>query len=170
MDTTRQEPPVEGPSEQMLVAFVDFHRATLARKCDGLTTQQAATRSVPPSDMSLLGLVRHMTDVEKMWFVWRLRGDEPLALYRTAENPNAAFNDLDGADLEQSIERWQAACERSREIVAEASSFDEMSIGTRRENQHVSLRWILMHFIEEYARHNGHADLLRQAIDGAVGV
>lgn len=170
MEITRTETPVEGTSEEMLLAFVDFHRATLALKCAGLTTEQASRRSVSPSTMSLLGLVRHLTDVEKMWFIARFRGETPEGLYRTQDNPNAAFTDLDGADLEESLERWSAACERSREIVEQTASLDELSAVTWRHDRKVSMRWVLFHLIEEYARHNGHADLLREAVDGAVGV
>jgi uncharacterized damage-inducible protein DinB len=170
MEVVREGTLVEGTTREMLVSFVEHHRATLALKCAGLTSEQAARRSVLPSSMSLLGLVRHMTDVEKMWFVLRFKGEEPKNLYRTEQDPDAAFNELAGVDLEESLAHWSEACDRSREITAAVDSLDELSIGTRRGNQHVSMRWMLIHLIEEYARHNGHADLLRQAIDGSVGM
>lgn len=169
MEIVREDTLVEGATPEMAVSFVEHHRATLALKCAGLTTEQAGRRSVSPSSMSLLGLIRHMTDVEKMWFSVRFIGEEVEGLYRTADDPDAAFNDLEGADLEESLVRWNQACDRSREIVAGVPSLDEISVGTRRGNQHVSMRWMLFHLVEEYARHNGHADLLRQAIDGSVG-
>jgi uncharacterized damage-inducible protein DinB len=170
MEITRTDPNVDGPSDEMLVSFVEFHRATLAFKCQGLTSEQAAMRAVPPSTMSLLGMVRHLTDVEKNWFIGRFLGETPQDLYRTAEDSDAAFNDLEGADLEESLRRWNEACDRSREIVAGTGSLDQLSVGTRRGNQHVTMRWMLFHLVEEYARHNGHADLLREAIDGTVGM
>lgn len=170
MEINRIDPPISGTNEEMLLAFVDFHRATLVKKCTGLTTEQAKQHSVPPSSMSLLGLVRHMTDVEKMWFIARFQGGEPEGLYRTAEDPDAAFNNLGGPDLEESLELFAAACQRSREIVAETSSWDQVSVGPRRGDQYVTMRWILFHLIEEYARHNGHADLLREATDGVTGI
>ena len=169
MEIVREETPVVGKTGEMLMSFLDNHRATLAMKCSGLSNVQAATRSVPPSSLSLLGLVRHMTDVEKMWFVVRFRGGEATDLYRTTEDPDAAFNELDGVDLEESLSVWHQSCEVSRTIEASAGSLDELSIGVRRGSQHVSMRWILVHLIQEYARHNGHADLLRQVIDGSVG-
>lgn len=170
MEINRIETPIVGTNEEMLLSFIDFHRATLVKKCAGLTTEQAKQRSVPPSSMSLLGLVRHMTDVEKMWFIARFQGGEPTGLFRTDEDANAAFNDLSGPDLEESLELFLSSCERSREIVAETSSFDQIAAGPRRGDQYVSMRWILFHLIEEYARHNGHADLLRETIDGSTGV
>ncbi|HUY07218.1 MAG TPA: DinB family protein [Acidimicrobiales bacterium] len=170
MDITRVETPIVGTNEEMLLSFIDFHRATLVQKCSGLTTEQARQRSVPPSSMSLLGLVRHMTDVEKMWFIARFQGEEPTGLFRTPEDPDAAFNDLGGPGLEECLELFLVACERSREIVAETKSLDQIAIGPRRGDQYVSMRWILFHLIEEYARHNGHADLLREVIDGSTGI
>lgn len=170
MQITREDPTVDGPNDEMLMGFVDFQRATLALKCEGLTSEQAARRAIPPSTLSLLGIVRHMTDVEKNWFVGRFLGEQPRDLYRTADDGDAAFNDLEGADLEESLRLWSATCDRSREIVATAASLDQLSVGTRRDNQHVTLRWMLFHLIEEYARHNGHADLLREVIDGRVGM
>ena len=170
MEINRIETPIEGTNEEMLLSFIDFHRATLVNKCSGLTTDQAKLRSVPPSSMSLLGIVRHMADVEKMWFIGRFRGEEPSALFRSAEDPDGAFNDLSGPDLEESLAIFLLACERSREIVAGTSSFDQIAVGPRRGNQYVSMRWILFHLIEEYARHNGHADLLREVIDGTTGI
>jgi len=170
MEINRIDTPVVGTNEEMLLSFIEFHRATLVSKCAGLTTEQAKLRSVAPSSMSLLGLVRHMTDVEKMWFIARFQGGEPTGLFRTSEDPDAAFNDLSGPDLDESLALFLDACARSREIVAETSSFDQLAVAPRRGDQYVSMRWILFHLIEEYARHNGHADLLREAIDGSTGI
>ncbi len=167
----RFEPPVVGDAETMLFAFLEYHRATLELKCAGLTNAEAAKAAVPPSPLSLLGIVRHMTDVEQIWFGERFLGVSPTEMYRTAEDPDAPFHRLEEADLAASIARWRSACDASRHVVAQATSLDQLSIGIRaRTGEHVSLRWLLFHLVEEYARHNGHADLLREAIDGVTGI
>jgi uncharacterized damage-inducible protein DinB len=150
----------------MLRAWLDYHRATLAWKCSGLSDEQLRERSVPPSSMSLIGLVRHMTEVELGWFQHTFLGIEPAWPYETEDKPDGAFDDVETADVAGDVQRFQAACETARAAEAGAESLDV--VGQHRHGA-VTLRWILVHMIEEYARHNGHADLIRERIDGAVG-
>ena len=160
----RSEPPYETDERTMLNGWLDYHRATLAVKCEGLTDDQLRLRSCPPSDLSLLGLVRHMGDVELNWFRFWLGGQEPHPLYEGSTD----FDDVDDGDVAEAFEHWNAECQHAREVVARFSSLDEVGAG-QKLGAGISLRWTLTHMIEEYARHNGHADLLRQAIDGTKG-
>jgi uncharacterized damage-inducible protein DinB len=167
MTVERAEPPLAAQEREMLEAWLDFQRDTLAVKCDGLTEGQLRERAVPPSSVSLLGLVRHMAEGEHQWFTMVLGGEQVPYPYYTDDNLDADFDDVDGADVAAAFETWRSQCVGARERVAAASSLDV--IGTQ-DGRDFSLRWIMIHIIEEYARHNGHADLLRERIDGAVGV
>jgi uncharacterized damage-inducible protein DinB len=169
MDDTRTDPPLQGSERQLLVDFLDWHRATLAFKCEGLTGAQLRERAVPPSSLSLLGLVRHMTDVERTWFRRRLRGEDAPPLYSSPEDRDGDFDNVADADVAETFERWRSACDDARRIVDQTDSLDTIAKAPRWDGGHVSLRWILIHMIEEYARHNGHADFLRERIDGKVG-
>jgi uncharacterized damage-inducible protein DinB len=153
----------------MLSAWLDWHRATLAVKCDGLSADQLRELSTPPSTLSLLGLVRHMADVERGWFRQVLHGEDVPDVYPRAQDPDADFSDVAAADVGQAFAAWEAECELARAAVAGAESLEIMSSGLTGRGNRVSLRWILVHMIEEYARHNGHADLLRERIDGVTG-
>jgi hypothetical protein len=146
-----------------LDSWLEFHRATLLIKCAGLTADQLVTRSCEPSRLSLLGLVRHMAEVEG-WF-HQFDGLPEVNLYYSDDNPDADFEDVDPGRADQDLAVYQASIERSRAAVADLS-LDEISPDPDGE---VSLRWVYQHMIEEYARHNGHADLLRERIDGATG-
>ncbi|HEY0408891.1 MAG TPA: DinB family protein [Candidatus Dormibacteraeota bacterium] len=152
----------------MLQAWLDWHRATLAMKCDGLGAEELRRRSVPPSTLSLLGLVRHMAEVERGWFRRTLAGEEAPALYYSEANPDGDFDDVDAADPQDAFAAWQDECRHAAEVMAGVGSLDQPAARPR-DGRYVSARWILVHMIEEYARHNGHADLLRQRIDGATG-
>jgi uncharacterized damage-inducible protein DinB len=163
MTTERVLPPLEAQERAMLSAFLDFHRDTLALKCDGLSDGQLRERPVPPAKMSLLGLVRHMAEGEHQWFRIVLGGEDVAYPYTTDENPEAEFDD---ADVAEAFSTWRAASADARARVAAAPSLDVT--GTQ-DGKKFSLRWIMIHMIEEYARHNGHADLLRERIDGVVG-
>ncbi len=154
-----------GSERATLDAFLDYHRATLALKCEGLSDEQWRTCSAAPSNLSLLGLVRHMAEVERHWFRRVLNGEDAEPLYYSREHPDGDFELLDQADPAEALATWQAECAHSRTLAAAA---DLDATGTHREREH-SLRWILVHMIEEYARHNGHADLIRERIDGVVG-
>jgi Protein of unknown function (DUF664) len=136
-------------------------------KCSGLTGQQLAEHSVPPSTMSLLGLVRHMTGVERHWFRCGFRGERLEHAYRREDRPDAAFDEVDPARAEEDFVRLNQEWELSRQAVA-AASLDDTFISARWGE--MSLRWIYGHMIEEYARHIGHADLLRERVDGVTGV
>ncbi len=166
MPVERVDPPYEADERVMLESWLEFHRATLAMKCDGLSDDQLRERSVPPSSMSLLGLVRHMADVERNWFRWVLSGEHGAGLFWTPENEDGDFDDVDDASVDEAFDAWRAECENGREVAA-SMQFDDT--GKRRNGEPVSLRWVLVHMIEEYARHNGHADFLRERIDGATG-
>jgi uncharacterized damage-inducible protein DinB len=148
------------------VAFLEWQRATLARKCSGLSAEQMRRRAVEPSTLSLLGLLRHMAGVERWWFRRTLAQEDVPLLYSSDADPDADFNDVGAADLDDALATWNTECERARGIVA-ARDLDDT--GRHENGQAVSLRWILVHMIEEYSRHNGHADLLRERIDGEVG-
>jgi hypothetical protein len=149
-----------------LCAWLDFHRATLLHKCAGLTPEQLVQRSCPPSRLSLLGLVRHMTGVEG-WF-HDFDGSPARAGYWTEENPNAAFEDLDPALADANLAAYEVSVERAKDAVAELG-LDARCPCPDCAAEARPLRWVYAHMIEEYARHNGHADLIREAIDGAVG-
>ncbi|GGM71496.1 DinB family protein [Dactylosporangium sucinum] len=150
----------------LLEGFLDWQRAVLVGKCTGLTGAELAQRSTPPSTLSLLGLLRHVTDVELEWFHQRFRGETVAFHYRRADAKDAAFDELDPAAAEQDHARLLAQWEDSRAVAATAAlddAFEDVLRGP------MSLRAMYLHLIQEYARHNGHADLLRQRIDGETG-
>ncbi|HEY2793931.1 MAG TPA: DinB family protein [Micromonosporaceae bacterium] len=164
----RQEAPIAPDGERAsLESWLDYHRDTLLLKCAGLAPEQLCTRSCEPSTLSLLGLVRHMTEVEA-WFQ-QFDGAPRPELYCTDEFPDGEFDNVDPALADEDLGRYRAAIERSRAAVA-GLSLDQLEApeNTGPNGPH-SLRWIYQHMIEEYARHNGHADLLRERIDGATG-
>jgi len=163
------DPPIVADEREMLVAWLEFHRALLLKKCAGLTAEQLKERSSPPSSLSLLGLVRHMSDVERGWFRQLFADQDVPDLYFTEGDHDADFNDIADADPAQEFEIFAAECEAARQIIAAAPSFDALAPKKTRRGNVMSLRWIMVHMIEEYARHNGHADLIRERIDGAVG-
>jgi uncharacterized damage-inducible protein DinB len=170
MTVNRVDAPVQAGEREMLTAWLDYQRATLAMKCDGLAAAQLRRREVPPSSLSLLGLVRHMAEVERAWFRRRLAGEDARFLYVSERNWNAEFDDVDTADADEAFRTWEAECEAARKLTDAAGSLDDLAKSPTGERENfVSLRWILVHMIEEYARHNGHADLIRERIDGATG-
>jgi uncharacterized damage-inducible protein DinB len=118
--------------------------------------------------LSLLGLVRHMAEVERSWFRRTLAGEAAPPLYYSDSDPDGDFDWVEGAEVDAAFAAWRAECDHARELIAKMDSLDYVG-HQRRSGERVSLRWILVHMIEEYARHNGHADLLRERIDGAVG-
>src|SRR4051812_42849058 len=167
MPTERIDPPHVADERTMLTSQLDWQRATLQQKCDGLSDEQLRAASAPPSKMSLLGLVRHMAEVERSWFRMRFAGEPIQWIWVTDEDPDAEFDHVADADVEEAFSAWREQIEAARRIVAEAGSLDETFEHPRHGT--VSLRWVLVHMIEEYARHNGHADLIRERIDGATG-
>jgi hypothetical protein len=174
----RVRPPFRDGERAALEAWLEFHRATLLGKCAGLTPEQLGRRSVPPSALSLRGLVRHMAEVERGWFRGVLGGQQPAPLYcDDAGDPDGDFDgvgrDPDEPDPATAVAREFAVLAEevaaARALASGHSSLDDVGAGRSRAGQEVSLRWIHLHMIEEYARHNGHADLLRERIDGATG-
>jgi len=165
--TDRIDPPFSADERTMLDTWLDYHRATLELKCEGLTDDQLRERSVPPSKMSLLGLVRHMAEVERNWFRRVLLGEEAPPRFYSKERPDDDFDDLESDTVADTLAFWRDECEYARKAAA-AKELDDLA-AARRHGDDVTLRWILVHMIEEYARHNGHADFLRERIDGATG-
>jgi uncharacterized damage-inducible protein DinB len=165
----RADPDLVAPERAALEQWLDFHRATLLMKCADLTPDQLKARSVPPSGLSLLGLVRHMTEVERWWFRIHATNREMEFTYSTAERPEADFEDLEDADAEAGLRALEDEIEAAKAAVRDLS-LDEVVPSHGHHPERVrDLRWIFLHMIEEYARHNGHADLLRERIDGATG-
>jgi uncharacterized damage-inducible protein DinB len=166
--TERAGPPVTGDEREMLRAFLDYHRATLAMKCDGLSDEQLRRQSMPPSTLSLLGLVRHMAEVERAWFRRVINGED-VPLVWSGEGDFQVAYDASAATRQEAFGAWQAEVEQARRIERAAESLDVTGYQAR-WGQDVSLRLVMLHMIHEYARHNGHADFLREGIDGTVGV
>ncbi|MGY5882340.1 DinB family protein [Modestobacter lacusdianchii] len=171
----RIDPPYLDGERAAVQAWLEYHRATLLTKCAGLGPDQLGERSVPPSSMSLRGLVRHMTEVEQGWFRHVLDGEDLPDVYCSPDDPDGDFDgvgrDAGGPEVVAGeFARFAEECERSRAIADGFGSLDDLSRGrTSRSREQVSLRWVYLHMIEEYARHNGHADLLRERIDGTAG-
>jgi uncharacterized damage-inducible protein DinB len=161
-----EEIPRNGDERSTLLAFLGWQRATLARKCEGLNADQLRRRSAEPSTLSLLGLVRHMADVELGWFRRTLAGEDVEYHYSSDQDIDGEFDNVDTADVEEAFATWRDECARADEIISRRAL---EATGHRRDGQEVSMRWILTHMVEEYSRHNGHADLLRERIDGATG-
>jgi uncharacterized damage-inducible protein DinB len=164
---TRVDPPNKGDERTQLEGWLDYHRRTLLTKCAGLTAEQLRRRGVEPSSLSLLGLVRHMTEVERSWFRRRFAGEALDPLYYSESNPDGDFDDVDDADAASAFEALTSEVEAARAAAA-GHSLDETFVHPRLRAE-MDLRWIYLHMIEEYARHNGHADLLRERIDGSTG-
>jgi uncharacterized damage-inducible protein DinB len=165
-DARRAEPTFLLNERAMLEAWLEFHRTTLLLKCEGLDDEARKLRPVPTSKLSLHGLVRHMAEVERNWFTRVLRRQPdtpPIWIDRAVEDSELA--PLDDADWEADVAAWQAECDASRRAAADHTLDD---VGER-HGVPCSLRWIYVHMIEEYARHNGHADLIRELADGSVG-
>ncbi|MFC7381781.1 DinB family protein [Sphaerisporangium rhizosphaerae] len=167
MTTERIPPPVIGDERAMLRGFLDYQRATLAMKCDGLSDEELRRRSMPPSTLSLLGLVRHMAEVERAWFR-RVMGGEDVPLVWSDEGDYQVAYDASGATRSQAFAAWQAEVEHARRIELRTPSL-EVTAHAARWEQDVSLRLVMLHVLLEYARHNGHADLIREGVDGTVG-
>ncbi|MFI5907657.1 DinB family protein [Dactylosporangium sp. NPDC051541] len=150
----------------LLEGFLDWQRAVLVGKCTGLTGAELAAPGVPPSTLSLLGLIRHVTDVEREWFQHRFHKRPVVYYYKRPDARDAAFDEVDPAHAERDYERLIAEWQASRQSVADVpldTAFEDDLRGP------MSLRAVHLHLIQEYARHNGHADLLRQRIDGETG-
>jgi Protein of unknown function (DUF664) len=165
VDDERFELAADSDEREILVGFLEFERRALVRKCEGLTEEQLRSRPVPSSNISLIGLVRHLATVERWYFRAVIAGDVPGSLFD--HDSNEAFNAVDTAKRNETFALWAAEVETARGIVA-GRELD--SVGTvPPTGQRVSLRWVVTHMIDEYARHLGHADIIREAIDGRIG-
>lgn len=164
----RPTPPLIAPEREMLRAFLDYHRGTLAIKCEGLPDEQLRRQSMPPSALSLLGLVRHMAEVERTWFRMAINGEDIPLVWSDRGDYQAAY-DASGATGAEAFAAWEAEVAHARRIERAAASLD-VTVYWPRWGEDISLRLVMMHMIHEYARHCGHADLLREGVDGTVGV
>ena len=162
----RQDEPTTGDERAMLEGWLDWHRSTLLMKCTGLTAEQLRIAAAEPSNLTLLGLVRHMAEVERSWFRTRAAGQDVGWLFCTETNRDGDFDDVGDADAESDFRTFQSEVDAARQAAAGLPLDHEFA--TSRVPA-VSLRWTYLHMIEEYARHNGHADLLRERIDGVTG-
>lgn len=160
-------PPLTGGERETLRAFLDYHRATLAMKCEGLTDEELRRPASPPSTLSLLGLVRHMAEVERHWFRRTLGGVDVPHLWSDDHDFQAAY-DASGSTRAEAFAAWEAEVGHSRALEASAPSL-EVTVHVAKWEEDASLRLLMLHMIHEYARHNGHADFLREAVDGTVG-
>ncbi|MCB5168680.1 DinB family protein [Streptomyces bambusae] len=166
--TERPEPSTTAGERESLEGWLDYHRATLALKCEGLDDAQLRKAALAPSELTLLGLVRHLAEVERWWFAMVLEGLELPDLYSTAEDRDGDFHVTEEHTFADAEATWQAEIDRAREIAAK-HGLDDLAVRRSRLGEEFNLRWIYTHMIEEYARHNGHADLLREQIDGVTG-
>ncbi|WP_105972202.1 DinB family protein [Streptomyces geranii] len=167
--TQRSEPAQNADERTMLEGWLEYHRQTLAWKCEGLTDAQLRTAAVEPSELSLMGLVRHMAEVERGWFRKVLTGDDPGPIYYTEEDRDGEFHLTEADSWQEAYGTWQAEIEIARRNCA-GFGLDDLTRGNSRyTGEPFNLRWLYTHMIEEYARHNGHADLIRERLDGATG-
>lgn len=164
---TRDAVPFAGDERATLTAALDWHRQTFELKCSGVPPERLSDKSIPPSGLSLHGLVRHLAAVERWWFRQQFAAEDVPNLYYSDDEPNQDFDHLDG-DPAEAFAVWRAECDHARQIVARTPSLDQAGICLF-DGQPISLRRILVDMIAEYARHDGHADLLRERIDGATG-
>jgi uncharacterized damage-inducible protein DinB len=167
MTTERVGPASTAGEREMLRGFLDYHRATLAMKCEGLPDSELRSRSMPPSTLTLLGLVRHMAEVERTWFRRVINGEDISFVWSERGDYQEAY-DASTATRSEAFAAWQAEVESSRRIEEQAASL-EVTGYSARWDERVSLRLVMLHVLLEYARHNGHADFLREGIDGTVG-
>ena len=158
--------PLVGADRPMLEAFLAYERATLLRICAGLSAEQLALRPAPPSNLSLLGLVRHLAKVERTWFRERIAGETLEPLYGADRGKDGDFDDLDPDRAEEDFARFEQQCRLADEVLAGRSLDDTFDL----HGETYSVRLVLIHMVREYARHNGHADLLREHIDGTTGI
>jgi hypothetical protein len=165
-DARRTEPDFLLAEREMLEEWLEFHRTTLLLKCEGVDEEHLRTRPVATPKLSLHGIVRRMAEVERNWFRRVLEREAAAPyLWRTEANEEADLTPSESADWQHDLAVWQQECAASREA-ASTHALDDTGV---RHDRPCSLRWIYVHMIEEYARHNGHADLIRELLDGAVG-
>jgi uncharacterized damage-inducible protein DinB len=167
----RVDPAPHGSERELLNQYLDYQRETVLAKTEGLSGEQLA-QTHAPSELTLGGLLFHLALVEENWLEVRFRGlpeRKPWIGVDWEGDPNWEFRTAADHEPEELRERYREACERSRQVTTDATSLDEESVMTFPDGSHFNLRWVLLHLIEETARHAGHADILREAIDGVVG-
>ncbi len=157
-----------GDEHTMLTEFLDYFRAVFLRKVEDLDDAQARVR-VTPSDLDLLGMTRHLADVERWWFRGCFTAEITTGNYESEDDPDLDWHHGPDDTLADAIAVWHREVARAREIVAATPDLGAIGADRTGARGDVSLRWIVIHMIEEYARHCGHADLLREAIDGVTG-
>ncbi|AQT79979.1 Mini-circle protein [Mycolicibacterium litorale] len=164
----RRTPPLNADERTTLEAWLDFYRWTLLSKCDGLTDAQLRTATTPPSPLTLLGLVQHLAEVERNWFRRILATETAAPIYGRGAGAghDGGFEVSDESSPQEAVMVWQEEVARARANCAVRELTDTSAFGA----SEVSLRWIYIHMIGEYARHCGHADLIRERTDGATGV
>jgi uncharacterized damage-inducible protein DinB len=165
----RPDPPLVEGERETLDAWLDWHRETLLSKCSGLTAEQLKEPAVPPSSLTLLGLVRHMTDVERWWFRIHGTNQDIPSRYWSEDNLDGDFDDLDEPDAPAVVAAFWEEVGVARDAVRDLDLDHVVPSHGDHPERVRNLRWIYVHMIEEYARHNGHADLLRERIDGVTG-
>jgi Protein of unknown function (DUF664) len=148
----------------ILDEFLNYYRAVFRRKAEGLDDDAARRAPCPPSDLTIMGLVRHMADVERSWFRRGIAGEQAPPIYYDDDDPDGDLHVGPADTLDEALGTWQLEVEAAGAILA-AASLDDLE----RHRHRYSVRWIMVHMIEEYARHCGHLDLIREAIDGTVG-
>ena len=158
-----------GDERTLLMGFLRWLRGTLELKCSGLTPEQLTARAVEPSTMSLLGLVRHLAEVERVWFKRRLAGLDVPRIYSSPDDPEGDFDGAtaDPAVVAEAWATWREEVAFADQFIADAPDLEVFAKGDTQGK--VSLRWVLIHMVEEYGRHLGHVDLLRERIDGRLG-
>jgi uncharacterized damage-inducible protein DinB len=167
----RQDPEHPGPELQQLCAFLDLQRTTVLRKAEGLDAEQFR-RTLPPSSLTIGGLLNHLALVEDWWFRVRFAGLPEQELWAGVDwdaDPDWEFRTAAEVDADELRQSYRDACARSREVVARAGSLGDLSARASRSGARWDLRWVLLHMIEETARHAGHADLIRESVDGETG-
>lgn len=165
MPNDRSPEPGDGHERETLYGWLEFHRGALATKCSGVSSDALIRTGVGGSTMSLLGLVRHLTEMERVYAVWALGGGELKFVYGPYEDdgPAGDFDDLTADMVAPSLAAWRIEIDAADQLIA-ARALDDVGLGNGR-----TMRWNLLKLMQEYARHNGHADLLREAIDGQTG-
>jgi uncharacterized damage-inducible protein DinB len=164
----RADPDRTRPEREQLEAWMDFHRDTLRMKCAGLTAEQLKLRAVPRSNLTLLGLVRHMADVERWWFRMHTAGEDVKLRY-WGDHQSDDFDAVADADAAADLADFDREVALARAAARDVDLDKVVKSLWPGWDREMSVRWIYLHMLEEYARHNGHADLLRESIDGATG-
>ncbi|WHT22023.1 DinB family protein [Crossiella sp. CA-258035] len=165
-DDPRAPLPLDGSEREILTAYLDWHRATFELKCRGVRPEALSHAQIPPSTLTLHGILRHLAGAERWWFQMQFARREVPHLHYSDEDPSQDFDRLDG-DVDEAFAQWRAEVAVSREIVA-AHALDDTGVHLA-TGRPLALRRVLVHMIAEYARHCGHADLLRERTDGVTG-